>query len=203
MRRIVGLLALGGTLAGLVALSKQEESGLVKHARTELDLLMGDEDDMDRMMKRDVLHVVKAFSAAGFSGMFAGVAIPWLQRLLNHKTLRALTGEDSEWCDQSEYGLSPGQVKIEQNVRCSSVFRETCTDGTVICYDVDGRYFVDGEDAWTGTGCCTPVTFPYRPPEKREAVDVSGKTEEERDEIAQQFHKEVFGDTREAQQVDA
>lgn len=118
--------------------TKESESGLVKYAQHELDLILkqaekdGDEEDihMQRVFNEGILKVVKAFSDCGHSGFSASLAIHYLDRLLKFRPLVPLTLEDEEW---SEVGIDH---KVYQNNRASNVFKsEDKFDGKPYCID--------------------------------------------------------------------
>ena len=144
-------------------------TNLVSYAEDELNRIGMTEDspdEMNVMMRKHIVHMIKEFSEEGHSGFSGRYALNILTKLLDFKPLTPLTGEDDEWGDVREYGESPSW----QNKRRSSVFKNA--DGT--CYDIDGRVFWE----WTGTkeepyksyysggGSATPVTFPYTVPDK-------------------------------------
>lgn len=117
---------------------KESESGLVKYAQHELDLILKeaekdrDEEDihMQRVFNEGILKVVKAFSDCGHSGFSASLAIHYLDRLLKFRPLVPLTLEDEEW---SEVGIDH---KVYQNNRASNVFKsEDKFEGKPYCID--------------------------------------------------------------------
>ena len=141
-------------------------SNLLSYAEDELNRIGMTEDSPDEMnveMRKHILHMVKEFSEEGHSGFSGRYALNILTKLLDFKPITPLTGADDEWNDVGE--------DYWQNKRCSSVFKEA--DGT--CYDIDGKVFWEwyrdenGEAVktyYSGSGCSTPVTFPYTPPDK-------------------------------------
>lgn len=151
-------------------------SNILSHAMRELDLIGMTEDspdEMTRMMRKHILHMMQEFANEGHSGFSACYAIGILTKLLDFKPLTPLTGDDDEWCDVREYG---GKTHY-QNKRRSSVFK----DGDGECYDIDGKVFwewmPDRDDEGNLTGgahksyyTCresrVPVTFPYTVPDK-------------------------------------
>lgn len=84
-------------------------SGLVDHARRELELLGEDPDTT-----RGLLRVLRAFADMGHSGESAAVAIPMLERLLRFENLTPLTDDPAEW-NLVDDGLW-------QSRRCSEAF---------------------------------------------------------------------------------
>lgn len=138
---------------------------LLDHAERELDLMgMQDDGDMNGMMRRHILHMVKEFSSEGHSGFSASYAIQVLEKLLKFEPITPLTGEDWEWSDVSEIS---GDT-LYQNARCGHVFKDK--DGA---YDIDGKVFwswmTDEETGekfkshYTDRESRVPVTFPYTP----------------------------------------
>jgi len=141
-------------------------SNLLSYAESELNRIGMTEDspdEMNVMMRKHIVHMVKEFSNEGHSGFSGRYALNILTKLLDFKPITPLTGADDEWNDVGE--------DYWQNKRCSSVFKKA--DGT--CYDIDGKVFWEwyrdenGEAVktyYSGSGCSTPVTFPYTPPDK-------------------------------------
>ena len=147
-------------------------SNLLSHAEDELNRIGMTEDspdEMNRMMRKHVLHMMQEFANEGHSGFSASYAISILTKLMDFKPLSPLTGEDSEWQNVSDYGPEPHY----QNIRKSSVFKDA--DGS--CYDIDGKVFwewampyEEGEKPYksyyTNRESRVPVTFPYTVPDK-------------------------------------
>ena len=145
-------------------------SNLLSYAEDELNRIGMTEDspgEMNVTMRKHILHMVKEFSEEGHSGFSGRYALNILTKLLDFKPITPLTGDDDEWNDISDYAPEPQY----QNKRCSSVFKNA--DG--ICYDIDGKVFwkwyrdENGEAVktyYSGSGCSTPVTFPYTPPKE-------------------------------------
>jgi len=143
---------------------------LVSYAESELDRIgMTDDDDMNGMMRKHLIHMVKEFSEEGHSGFSASYSLQCLEKLLRFKPLSPLTGEDDEWGDVSNVSGEP----MFQNKRCSSIFKHG-KDGEA--YDIDGKVFwewyTDKETGekhksyYTGKESRVPVTFPYVVPDK-------------------------------------
>ena len=147
-------------------------SNLLSYAEDELNRIGMTEDspdEMNVMMRKHILHMVKEFSEEGHSGFSGRYALNILIKLLDFKPITPLTGADDEW---NNVGYSHDE-DCWQNKRCSSVFKKA--DGT--CYDIDGKVFWEWCMPWgegqkpyksyySGSGCSTPVTFPYTPPDK-------------------------------------
>ena len=143
---------------------------LVQYAENELNRIgMTDDGDMNGMMRKHLLHMVKEFADEGHSGFSASYALQCLKKLLNFKPLSPLTGEDDEWTEVTQISGYPHF----QNKRCGSVFKDG-KDGHA--YDIDGKVFWEWyRDEETGEArksyyTCfesrVPVTFPYTVPEE-------------------------------------
>ena len=122
----------------------EEESGLILHARHELDLVLeeakkdGDEEDarMQRVFNDGIIRVIKAFDECGHSGFSASLAIKYLGRLLRFQPLLPLTLEEDEWVEVGINHHDNKEIKIYQNKRASNVFKqEDKFDGKPYCID--------------------------------------------------------------------
>lgn len=154
-------------------------SNILSHAMDELDrigMTEDSDDEMNRSMRKHILHMMQEFANEGHSGFSAQYAIGILTRLLDFKPLSPLTGEDDEWRDVRDYGPESHY----QNKRRSSVFKDANGD----VYDIDGKVFWEwakrpyDEDEPGYPGECiyklyytcresrVPVTFPYTVPDK-------------------------------------
>ena len=142
---------------------------LVSYAEQELDRIgMTDDGDMNGIMRKHLLHMVKEFADEGHSGFSANYALQCLKRLLNFKPLSPLTGEDDEWSEVTQISGYPHF----QNKRCGSVFKNG-KDGE--SYDIDGivfwEWFTDKETGeqhksyYTSKESRVPVEFPYEIPD--------------------------------------
>jgi len=86
--------------------------------------------------------------------------------LLDHKPLTPLTGEDDEW----------GEIfddNIQQNKRCSAVFREKYDNGLIIPYYLDDAiYSDDGGLSFYTTNKFgrKEITFPFTIPENSQSI---------------------------------
>ena len=143
---------------------------LVQYAESELDCIgMTDDGNMNGMMRKHLLHMVKEFADEGHSGFSASYALQCLQKLLKFKPLSPLTGEEDEWSEVTRISGYPHF----QNKRCGSVFKDG-KDGNA--YDIDGKVFWEWyRDEETGEArksyyTCfesrVPVTFPYVVPDE-------------------------------------
>lgn len=93
----VVLLTLGiGALISAMAIfadrKKKVPSGLVAHAKRELELIGEDPETIEGFLK-----VIQAFADMGHSGGSASVCIPMLNDLLQFKNLAPLTDDPDEW----------------------------------------------------------------------------------------------------------
>jgi len=131
-------------------------SNLLEHAKKELALMGGADDEMQQAMNEHILKMVQEFGGEGHSGFSASYALGLLEKLLRFKPITPLTGEDSEWNEVGDNTF--------QNNRCSTVFKEG-KDGQA--YHIDGNVFVD-ESGCSVTNCYSSVivNFPWTPPEK-------------------------------------
>jgi hypothetical protein len=143
---------------------------MIEWAKNELDrLLVDDEDGMQAEINNDILEIVKVFANQGHSGFSASYALNIIKRLLDWKPITPLTGEDDEWNDVPEW--DDGR-KVQQNKRCSAVFRENYDNSTA--YYIGAKVFSDdGGNTWFtkgGRGSSIPVVFPFKVPEKPEYI---------------------------------
>lgn len=139
---------------------------LLDHAKIELDAIgmtEDSEDEMNRAMRKHLLHMVSEFAHEGHSGFSASYAADILNKLFKYKPLCPLTGEDSEWVDVAMESGYP----LYQNKRCSHVFK---SNGQA--YDINGKIFYDscvGEDGqpfksyYTNSDSRVIIEFPYTP----------------------------------------
>lgn len=130
----------------------EHDGNLINHAIREMEFAWPEYDDMQEMMKRDLLDIVAVFSAQGHSGMSAPYAIKCLRKLLAFEPIAPLTGEEWEWQELDGFH--------KQNIRCSHVFMDS--DGNA--YDIEGKVFVEPDGmAYTSGESKVPVEFPYTP----------------------------------------
>jgi hypothetical protein len=139
---------------------------LVSHAEHELKLLSdGEPDEMQQMMNKHILEMVKMFAEEGHSGFSASYAVGILEKLLRYEPLKPLTGDDSEWVK-----LEYGDDMMWQNKRCSHVFKGA--DGRA--YDSQGRIFREPNgNCYQSSGSRVYIEFPYTP--TTEYVDRPGE----------------------------
>ena len=104
----------------------------IEHAERELEFLHNG-DEMNELMRSQVLEIVKLFASHGHSMMSAGYAISLITPLLKQEPVGPLRGTDDEWVEVSD-GLF-------QNRRCSHVFKKNGK-----AYDIEGRIFEEETD---------------------------------------------------------
>ncbi len=124
---------------------------LITYAKKEMERMWPEPDDMQDMVKANVLELLEVFGNQGHSGSSAPYVLGLFQRLADFKPLGQLTGEDDEWME-----VGP---EVYQNIRCGSIFKKGkfgqayWLDG-VIFRDQNGHTFTNGYSR-------TPVQFPY------------------------------------------
>lgn len=141
---------------------------ILEFAKKELDLIGMTEDnadEMNRWMRKHVLHMVEEFTKEGHSGFSAAYAVNLINKLLRYEPLTPLTGEDDEWMEVGFDGDNGG--RLYQNKRSGRVFKND--NGA---YDIEGIIFYDihhDEDGveykshFTSFESRVPVKFPYTP----------------------------------------
>ena len=154
-------------------------SNLIKFAQDELDRIAEgckndkEEYDMQQVINKDIMDIIKTFSKQGHTGMTAGYTISMLSRLLNYKPITPLTGEEDEWEDVSD--IYNDGIKHYQNKRCPAVFKDE--DGK--CYNVEAKVFSDdnGHTWYTSGDSREYITFPYTVPNTPQSVIIDNQAE--------------------------
>lgn len=135
--------------------------GLITHAEKEMALAWPEKDEMQDMVKKDVLQLIEVFAKQGHSGMSAPYVLNVFQRLARFEPLTPLTGEENEWCDVGD--------NMFQNNRCGEVFK--CGKNGE-AYWINGKIFREPTgNTYTNKNSCVPVVFPWTKPEP-EIVEV-------------------------------
>ncbi len=131
-------------------------SQLLSYATKELEILSGaDKDEMQELMNKSVLAIVKLFAKQNHSGFSASYALGIINKLLKFQPLTPLTGEDDEWTDVGD--------RMLQNKRCPAVFKYE--DGK--SFYNDGKVFEDENGSYyTDKNSSVEITFPYIPATK-------------------------------------
>lgn len=139
----------------------------VEWAKKELDRLVKDNDEMQIAMNNNILQIVEVFAGQGHSGFSAAYALNIIKRLLDWKPITPLTGEDDEWGEVPEWDK---ERNLQQNKRCTAVFRENFDNSTA--YYLYGKVFSDdgGKTWWSGIEGRVPVVFPYTVPLEPERI---------------------------------
>ena len=134
---------------------------LITHAKKEMERMWPEPDDMQDMVKANVLELLEVFGNQGHSGSSAPYVLGLFQRLADFKPLGQLTGEDDEWME-----VGPNTY---QNIRCCSVFKKG-KNGTA--YWLDGNIFRDQNGCtFTNIHSRVKVEFPWTMPESK-VIDV-------------------------------
>lgn len=129
---------------------------LIEHAKRELAALRKPNEDPDTAEAQDwieenILDCVQSFADAGHSGGSAGYAVSVLEKLLRFEPLGPLTGEPDEWFWPTD--------DLEQNKRCSHVFRENG-----VAYDIDAIHWRDPDGVIVQSyDSRRNIEFPYIP----------------------------------------
>ncbi|MEX3710872.1 hypothetical protein ABFV99_00555 [Cytobacillus horneckiae] len=141
--------------------------------RKELEALIEEDDDIQEVVNNNILEVMEVLSKQGHSGYSIGYVRDILYRLLSYKPLTPLTGEEDEWEDVTE--LNDG-VNMQQNKRCSTVFRHNNDNSTA--YYIEARVFSDdgGESWFTNGNSHSEITFPFNVPDEPERI-ILGESE--------------------------
>ena len=146
---------------------------LVDYAKREMDLAWPEHDDMQDLVKKNVIEIVQTFIDQGHSGLSAAYILRILRRVLYWNPIGPLMGYESEW------GPAYGDMEMQQNKRCSHVFREHYDNRTA--HDINGKVFSDdgGETWYSCRESSVPVTFPYYPPDEPERIVLNIKNHPE------------------------
>ena len=143
-------------------------------AKVELDIALPadhkDVEEMQNLMKTQIIEMVELFSAHGHTQDSSRFAISVLTKLLTHRPLTPITGAEDEWGPLDE-DLS------QQNKRCSGIFRKD--EDNSQAYFIDGKVFSDdGGHSWFTNGeSAIDITFPYEVPVDRQRVYLNGRGE--------------------------
>lgn len=150
-------------------------SSLIEHAKTELALIGGQDDEMQQAINKDILEIVDVFDKQGHSGFSASYALGILKRLLDFKPLKPLTGEPDEWIEVGD--------GVFQNKRYSAVFKDGAGGKA---YWIEGKIFSDdgGKTWFTNRDSRVYIEFPFHVPDKSEYVILSGEGQNPRQPIS-------------------
>lgn len=122
---------------------------LKSYAEQEMNLAWPEKDELQDMVKEDVMALINLFSEQGHSGFSAPYVLHVFNQLARFRPLTPLTGNDDEWME-----VGPG---VFQNKRCSHVFKE---DGKA--YDIQGYVFEDENgNRYTNKDSSKEIKFPW------------------------------------------
>lgn len=113
---------------------------MLEWAKKELDKIDKDNKGIQFLVNNNILELLQVFDNQNHSGTTAKYVTDIFSRLTSGKPLTALTGEDEEW------GTILSINNTQQNLRCSSVFRNNFDNSTA--KDNNGN---------------VSITFPYMP----------------------------------------
>jgi len=115
-------------------------TSILQHAKAELRRAgLYDEDaDYDGEIAVQVEALVQTFTAYGHSGGSAERTLDVFNRVVERKPLTALTGEDDEWNDMTEYGPEPAF----QNKRCPAVFKNAHGEAFILIDGTSNREYI-------------------------------------------------------------
>lgn len=133
-----------------------------------------DDEVLDKYAESCYQSALKAFKSLcedGHSGMSIGFTLSILNRMVKHKPLTPVDGNDDEWHE----GDQIGNRMSYQNKRCTSLFKNIYDDGHIEYSDVQRTtvYFGNNLEAGYHSGLASgvvdklhPITMPYMPEER-------------------------------------
>lgn len=136
---------------------------LIAHAKKEMELAWPESEEMQDLVKANVLELMEVFANQGHSGSSAPYVLSVFHKLAMFEAISPLTGEDDEWFEYED---------LYQNKRNGSVFKDKATGAA---YWIEGRIFREPDGCtYTNVNSRVPVVFPWTQPEP-EIVDVVGE----------------------------
>ena len=141
------------------------KSGMIAHAKRELEILTAGDDpedhDPNRWFNTGILDLVSLFVRLEFASheTVAKQAGKILKKLVYFQPLTPLTGQDDEWIDVSDFGDPTTEF---QNKRCGHVLRGP--DGLAFDLFAKSYIFPNGEVKRDPIEGSKTLTFPYMPP---------------------------------------
>lgn len=134
---------------------------VVEFAKSEMNRMWLEADEIQDMVKSNVIELLEVFEKQGHSGFSAPYVLNVFNKLAMFKPIVQLTGEDSEWADVGN--------GMYQNNRCPAVFKDG-KDGDA--YWLDGNIFRDQNGCtFTNEHSRVKVVFPWVMPESK-IIDV-------------------------------
>lgn len=136
--------------------------------KREIDVACKDECGYGRACYNSAAKAYMSLAKDGHSGFSIMATKSILNRMIMHKPLKPLTGEDDEWGDLID---KRDDFVCYQNKRCSSVFKYVYDDGRVEYHDVDQFRGVDiNNNSCFSSGLIAeigrelrPINMPYAP----------------------------------------
>ena len=144
---------------------EQEKDIFLEHAKSEMEIAWGkDLDEMQQLVKENVMELLEVFSKQKHSGMSSPYVLGVFDQLAKLKPLTPLTGEDWEWneIDVDESSDENSAKITHQNKRDSRVFK--FSDGSVVFND--GKIFRNPDGTRFHSSKYSPVvvsSFPFTP----------------------------------------
>lgn len=108
--------------------------------KNEIDIACKNEDGYGKSIYNSAAKAYMSLANDGHTGFTIGIARSILNRMIMHKPLKPLTGEDNEWNDITE---KRDEYVCYQNKRCPSVFKYVYSDGRLEYSDNDQYIFVN------------------------------------------------------------
>ncbi|CAH1521232.1 hypothetical protein THF1D04_10717 [Vibrio owensii] len=127
---------------------------LIEHAKTEMELAWPKCDEMQDMVKKNVMELMEVFSNQRHSNFSAPYVLKAFYELANFKTIAPLTGHDEEWIEVGD--------DVYQNKRDGEVFKKG-KQGRA--YWIGGRVFRDESGTFLNGGSRVYIEFPWLKPE--------------------------------------
>lgn len=140
----------------MLKLIEQELKILEKQCEDDIEAL-----NIQKWVSKSVLELVELFLEQSHSGFSASYVLDLFTKCMNNQPLTPLTGEGDEWEDVSWFGVPDGYKSMQQNKRCSAVFRYNSDNSTA--FYLHGKSFSeDGGHTWfSNHDSVVSITFPY------------------------------------------
>lgn len=146
--------------------NEYDDYSALKQAQYELDLILKESNTPEQVaVNSQIMDVMRTFSEGGLTENVAMYQLAVLNRLIRHLPLSALTGEDDEWMDASDFAGEP----LLQNKRCPQIFKYPNTGKA---YNVTAKQFSDDNGAtwYTCSDSREEITFPYDVPDAPQRI---------------------------------
>ena len=132
-------------------------STLIEYAKSEMNIAWPKSDEMQDMVKKNILELIEVFSNQGHSCFSASYILAHFNSLANFHPITPLTGSDNEW--------KKAGGESYQNKRCPEVFKNS-KDGTP--FTIRGKIFEDEKGSrFSCSESHVSIEFPwtYKEPE--------------------------------------